>query len=139
MISGSSIDGTAADYFGRLSSAYIHRDDQCCDNEQHCSDMVASDQDRIVQAIFAEHRHYAFELLGGESILDENVVVQRLMDKSIAGLSAHWARSKQEAARLGTGPSYKLYMWQHVALESPARFMARVEGVDRPWIISSAV
>jgi hypothetical protein len=47
--------------------------------------MVASDQDRIVQAIFAEHRHYAFELLVGESILVENVVVQHLMDKSIAG------------------------------------------------------
>lgn len=138
MISGNSIDGNANDYYSRLASAYLHRDDQCCDNERHCTDMLASDQDQVVQAIFAEHRHYAFELLSGETILGEDIVVQRLMDKSISGLSARWARSKHEAVNLGTGPSYKLYMWQHVALESPARFMARVHASDRPWLISSA-
>lgn len=137
MIGGNSIDGDASDYYNRLPSAYAHRDDQCCDNEKHCNEMLASDQDRVAQAIFADHRHYAFELPGGESDLGENVAVQRLMDESIPGMSAAWTKSKQEAAHLGTGPSYKLYMWQHVALESPARFLARVEGSNRPWIISS--
>lgn len=131
-ISGNSIDGTAADYYSRLSSAHIHRNDQCCDNERHCSDMLASDQDRVVQAIFAEHRHYAFELPGEEAVLGEDAVVQRFLEKSVPVLSALWATSKQEAARLGTDPSYKLCMWQHVTLESPARFMARVEEYNRP-------
>jgi hypothetical protein len=139
MISGNSINGNAADYYSRLPSAHIHRDDQCCDNEKHCNDMLAADHDRVVQAIFAEHRHYAFELSGEESVLSEDVVVQRLMDESIPGMSAVWAKSRQEASELGTGPSYRLYMWQHVALESPARFLARAEGSDRPWIISSVV
>jgi len=139
MVSGNSIDGTAADYYRRLSSACIHRDDQCCDNEQRCSDMLASDQDRVVQAIFAEHRHYAFELPCAEGILGEDTVVQCLMDKNMPGWSALWARSKQEAANLGTGSSYKLYMWHYVALESPARFVAHVQRSDKPWIISYAV
>jgi hypothetical protein len=76
---------------------------------------------------------------GEEGVLGEDAVVQRLMDKSIPGLLAMWAQSRQEAPHLGTGLSCKLYVWQHVALESPARFLARVEGSDRSWIISSAV
>lgn len=139
MISANSIDGDMTDYLSRLPAAYAHADSQCHDNEKHCNAMLSSDQDRVVQAIFAEHRHYAFELPGGEALLGEHVVVQRLMDQSIPGLSAAWERSKMEAVHLGTGSSYKLCMWQHVALESPARFLARVEGSDRPWIINSAV
>lgn len=123
MISGNNIDGTATDKYGRVSSAYIHRDDRCCDNEQHCSDMLASDPDRVVQAIFTEHRHYAFDLSGEEGGLGTDTVVQGLMDKTVPGLSASLARSKQEAANLGMALSYKLYMWQYVALESPYAFL----------------
>ena len=137
IISGTSIDGDTSDYLNRLPSAYAHDDHGCCDNEKHCSDMLSSDQDRVVQAIFAEHRHYAFELHGGEALLGEDIVVRRLMDESIPGLSAAWEASKQETMHLGTGSSMKLYMWQHVALESPARFLAHVGKPDRPWIMSA--
>lgn len=139
IISGNSIDGNASDYYKCLPTAREHNDNRCCDNEKHCNDMPVSDQDRVVQAIFAEHRHYAFELPGGEGILGEDVVVQCHMDQSVPGLSTAWAKSKQEASILGTGPSYKLYMWQHVALESPARFLASFGGTDRPWIIGSVI
>lgn len=139
MVSGNSVDGDVGDYYNRLPNALLHGDDQCCDNARHCDEMLASDQDQVIQAIFAQHRHYAFELLGEEATLSEDNVVQHIMEKSIKGLSAAWAKSKEEAAYLGTGSSYKLYMWQHVSLESPARYLARVEGSKRPWIISAAV
>ncbi|KAJ4370064.1 hypothetical protein N0V86_008799 [Didymella sp. IMI 355093] len=100
MVSGNSINGNAADYYSRLPSAHTHRDDQCCDNEKHCNDMLAADHDRIIQAIFAEHRHYAFELSGEEGVMSEDVVVQRLMDKGIPEMSTVWAKSKQEASEL---------------------------------------
>lgn len=139
MVSGNSIDGNATDYVRRLPTAHTHIDETCSDNEDHCSAMLKSDQDQVVQAIFAEHRHYAFALSGSEAILGEDLVVQCLMDKCVPGLSAAWQKSRGEAAQLGTGSSYDLYMWQHVVLETPAHFLARVEGSDRPAISNFAL
>ncbi|KZM20713.1 hypothetical protein ST47_g8139 [Ascochyta rabiei] len=139
MISANSIDGNSSDYLARLPSAHRHSENNCDDNERHCSDMLESDQDRVVQAIFAEHRHYAFELSGEEGNLGEGQVVSHLMDAKVTGLSAAWEKSRKDSVALGTGSSLKLCMWQHVALESPARFLARVEGCDRPWVISDPI
>ena len=74
--SGNSVNGSASEYFSRLSTAQLHNCDECDDNEEHCAAMLASDQDRVVQAIFAEHRHYAFGLADSEALLGEEVVVQ---------------------------------------------------------------
>lgn len=139
IVSGNSINGDASDYLTRLPISEYHTDDGCSDNKDHCENMVQSDQDRVVQAIFAGHRHYAFKLSGDEGTLGEEVLVQFLMDKYIPGLSTAWQKSKTEAEQLGTGSSYKLYMWQHVILESPARFLARVEGSNRPRIMNNAL
>ena len=139
VISGNSIDGDASDYLARLPTSKHHADDSCSDNKDHCNGMLQCDQDRIVQAIFAGHRHYAFKLSGDEDTLGEDVLVQFLMDKFIPGLSTAWRNSKAEAEQLGTGSSYKLYMWQHVILESPARFLARVEGSNRLRIMNNAL
>jgi hypothetical protein len=139
MVSGNSINGHASDYLTRLPISEYHADDGCSDNENHCNDMLQCDQDRVVQAIFAGHRHYAFKLSGDEGTLGEDVLVQFLMDRFIPGLSTAWLKSKAEAEQLGTGSSYKLYMWQHVILESPARFLARVEGSNRPHIMNNAL
>lgn len=57
MISGNSIDGDGSDYLDRLPVSEFHVDDGCSDNKDHCEDMLHSDQDRVVQAIFAGHRH----------------------------------------------------------------------------------
>ena len=139
MISGNSVDGDASEYLARLPTSKHHADDSCSDNEAHCNNMLQCDQDRVVQSIFAGHRHYAFKLSGDEGTLGEEVLVQFLMDKFIPGLSTAWQKSKAEAEQLGTGSSHKLYMWQHVFLESPARFLARVEGLDTPRIMNTAL
>ncbi|KAF3009739.1 hypothetical protein E8E13_009287 [Curvularia kusanoi] len=138
VISANSIDGNTSDYLNNLPLAHEHSDDCCSDNKDHCQAMLQSDQDRVVQAIFAEHRHYAFGLSGDEATLGDDIVVQCLMDRYVPGLSNAWQKSKAEAEQLGTGSSHKLCMWQHVFLETPARFLARIEGSDRPWILQSA-
>lgn len=138
-VGANSLDGNTSDYLSQLPSAHRHTNRKCVDNEMHCTDMLGSDQDRVVQAIFADHRHYAFELSGEEALLGEGPVVRGLMDTAIPWLSALWETSKSETVYLGTGSSLKLCMWQHVALELPSRFLMRVEGSDRPWVISDPI
>lgn len=101
--------------------------------------MLASDQDRLAQAIFADHRHYSFELAGKEGELGEAKVIQLVMDELAPGLYEQWRASKQEAGELGIASSLRLFMWQHMVLESPARFLRLLEGMDRPWVVDAPV
>lgn len=139
VICGNSLNGNTADYLDRLPNARLHEDEGCRDNRQHCKDLLASDQDEVVLSIFADHRHYAFELNGEEGKIGEEEVVHQIMDKVAPELSHQWRTSKEKAEVLGTGNSLKLFMWQHVSLESPARFLRLVGGLDRPKLISAPV
>ncbi|KAH7350328.1 hypothetical protein BKA66DRAFT_516482 [Pyrenochaeta sp. MPI-SDFR-AT-0127] len=139
VICGNSLDGETAEYLERLPTARLHKDDNCEDNVQHCRDLLASDQDRNVLAIFADHRHYAFPLTGEEGSLGEDTVIYGIMDDVAPGLSKQLQASKEEARELGTGPSMKLFMWQHVALEAPGRFLHLLHKADRPILIGAPV
>jgi hypothetical protein len=61
------------------------------------------------------------------------------MDDVAPRLSNRLQASKEEARELGTGPSMKLFMWQHVALEAPGRFLQLMDEVDRPILIGAPV
>ncbi|EAT79371.2 hypothetical protein SNOG_13044 [Parastagonospora nodorum SN15] len=139
VISGNSIDGETAEYMARLPTTRLHDDDTCEDNAQHCKDLLASDQDRNVLAIFADHRHYGFALSGEEEKQGEDAVVHSIMDEAAPGLSQQLQASKAEARELGTGPSLKLFMWQHVVLESPGRFLQLLDKHDRPIVVGAPV
>lgn len=138
-ICGNSIAGETEQYLERLPAARTHNDDYCADNIEHCNIMTAADQDRITLALFADHKHYAFPLSGEEARVHENDVVKRVMDEVIPGLSQQWRVSKDEVHALGTGPSLRTCMWQHVALESPARFLRLLGKTDRPIILGAPV
>lgn len=88
---------------------------------------MAADMDRIALAIFAEHRHYAFKLAGGEEARGEQEVVGAFMDDMEPGLRERHQRTKDEALELGTGFSLKTLMWQHVVLETVGRAAALME------------
>ncbi|KAF2677136.1 hypothetical protein K458DRAFT_447123 [Lentithecium fluviatile CBS 122367] len=139
VVCGNSLDGETAEYLERLPTTKLHMDDNCEENMQHCKDLLASDQDRNVLAIFADHRHYAFPLLGEEGKQGEDAVIYGIMDDVAPGLSKQLQASKGEARELGTGPSMKLFMWQHVALEAPGRFLQLLDEVDRPILVKAPV
>ncbi|KAF2646817.1 hypothetical protein P280DRAFT_441214 [Massarina eburnea CBS 473.64] len=139
VVCGNSLDGETAEYLERLPTIKLHRDDKCEDNMKHCKDLLASDQDRNVLAIFADHRHYAFPLPGEEGQQGEDTVISGIMDDVAPGLSKQLQASKEEARELGTGPSMKLFMWQHVALEAPGRFLKLLDEVDRPILVGAPV
>ncbi|KAH8706936.1 hypothetical protein GQ44DRAFT_629403 [Phaeosphaeriaceae sp. PMI808] len=132
------IAGETEQYLERLSTR-MHNDDCCANNIEHCNTMLAADQDRVTLALFADHKHYAFPLSGEEANVHEDDVVKRVMDEVIPGLSQQWRASKDEARILGTGPSLRTFMWQHVALESPARFLRLLDKTDRPIILGAPV
>lgn len=127
VISGNSLDGTYAEYMKLKSPAQVHQDAQCSDNLEHCRVLMAADMDRIALAIFAEHRHYAFKLAGGEEARGEQEVVGAFMDDMEPGLRERHQRTKDEALELGTGFSLKTLMWQHVVLETVGRAAALME------------
>jgi hypothetical protein len=139
VISGNSIDGETTEYMARLPTTRLHDDDTCEDNAQHCRDLLASDQDRNVLAIFADHRHYGFALSGEEEKQGEDAVVHSIMNEAAPGLSQQLQASKAEARELGTGPSLKLFMWQHVVLESPGRFLQLLDEHDRPIVVGAPI
>lgn len=139
VISGNSLDGETSDYMDRLPTTRLHADSTCEDNMQHCKALLASDQDRNVLAIFADHRHYGFALSGEENKQGEESVVHDIMDSMAPGLSEQLRRSKNEARVLGTGPSMKLFMWQHVVLESPGRYLQLLDQFDRPVILGAPI
>lgn len=139
VICGNSLNGETTDYLKRLPLTRLHEDDHCDDNIQHCKDILSSNQDRNVLAIFADHRHYAFALPGEEGNHGEEAVIHSLMDDIAPGLSKQLQASKEEARELGTGPSLKLFMWQHVALEAPGRFLSLLDQVNRPILIGAPV
>lgn len=139
IISGNSLDGETAEYMKRLPTTRLHDDDTCEDNVQHCKDLLASDQDRNVLAIFADHRHYGFALSGEEGQRGEDSVVHGIMDDAAPGLSQQLRVSKEEARELGTGPTMKLFMWQHVVVESPGRYLQLLDEHDRPVLVGAPV
>ncbi|KAH8722518.1 hypothetical protein GQ44DRAFT_751307 [Phaeosphaeriaceae sp. PMI808] len=139
IVCGNSLDGETAEYLERLPTAKIHKDNNCEENKQHCKNLLASDQDRNVLAIFADHRHYAFPLPSEEGKQGEDAVIYGIMDDVAPGLSKQLQASKKEARELGTGPSMKLFMWQHVALETPGRFLQLLEEDDRPILVGAPV
>ena len=139
IISGNSLDGETSDYMDRLPTTRLHDDPTCKDNMRHCKELLASDQDRNVLAIFADHRHYGFALSGEESEQGEEAVVHNIMDAVAPGLSEQLRASKGEARELGTGPSMKLFMWQHVVLESPGRYLQLLDQFDRPVILGAPI
>lgn len=139
VISGNSIDGETADYMERLPTTKLHDDVNCRDNMEHCEALLKSDQDRNVLAIFADHRHYGFTLSGEEGKRGEEAVVHDIMDDLAPGLSKQLRASKEEARELGTGQSMKLFMWQHVVLESPGRYLHLMDNFDRPVILGAPI
>jgi hypothetical protein len=139
VISGNSLDGETAEYMERLPTTRLHTDENCEDNMQHCKELLASDQDRNVLAIFADHRHYGFALSGKEGEQGEDAVVHGIMDDVAPGLSKQLQASKEEARELGTGPSMKLFMWQHVILESPGRYLQLLDEFDRPIVVGAPI
>lgn len=139
VICGNSLHGETSEYLERLPTVKLHQDGSCEDNLQHCKALLASDQDRNVLSIFADHRHYAFPLTGEEGEKGEEAVMHAIMDDVAPGLSKQMQASKDEARDLGTGPSMKLFMWQHVVLESPGRFLHLLDGLDRPLLIGAPI
>lgn len=136
IISGNSINRDVPDCLSQLRAVDLHDDGQCSDNEHHCNSMLSTDQELVVQAMFAKRRHYAFELCGEEGRLGENLTVQRLMDEFVPGLSAKWEASRQGATKMEMGLGMMPFEWQHVALESPARFLLPIGNLDISWFNS---
>lgn len=81
IISADSFDGDTSNYLNHLPSAFAHSDGMCGDNDKHRKSLLSSDQDRVAQAIFAEHRQYTFELPEDVVSLDEDIVVRCYMDE----------------------------------------------------------
>nr|KMM67742.1 hypothetical protein CPAG_04075 [Coccidioides posadasii RMSCC 3488] len=127
VISGNSLNGTYDDYMRIKSPAHVHDDDQCPDNFEHCQIIKAVNMDRIALAIFAEHKHYSFELTGEDGRIGEAEVVGKFMEEADPWLRGDWEKRKYEAFDLGTGFSLKTIMWQHVVLETVGRAAALME------------
>ncbi|EFW16226.1 hypothetical protein D8B26_006076 [Coccidioides posadasii str. Silveira] len=124
---GNSLNGTYDDYMRIKSPAHVHDDDQCPDNFEHCQIIKAVNMDRIALAIFAEHKHYSFELTGEDGRIGEAEVVGKFVEEADPWLRGDWEKRKYEAFDLGTGFSLKTIMWQHVVLETVGRAAALME------------
>lgn len=136
---GNSLDGTFSDYMNRFQGTCEHSG-PCKDNHKHIEEFLASDQDRLSLAIFADHPHYAFPLGPKEEAEGgEIAVVAATMGRVIPGLESQWQKAKNEIITLGAGESLKMFMWQHVLLESGSRVMRMLSGRTSIMPLTAAV
>ncbi|KAF8421185.1 hypothetical protein EV426DRAFT_536704 [Tirmania nivea] len=139
VVMGNSLNGSFSDYMNRFQGTCEHTD-SCEDNHTHIEEFLASDQDRLSLAIFADHPHYAFPLVSKEEAEDgEIAVVAAAMEKVVPGLAAQWQKAKNEIVTLGAGQSLKMFMWQHVLLESGSRVIRMLNGRTSIMPLTAAV
>lgn len=134
---GNSIVGSYAGYMDRVPQAgkeqpqnsKVHRD-VCSENEQHTSEFVEADLDRLLLGFFASHKIYAFPLVSGE---DEDDFIDRSFgelgeDDCLQSIKESWKISSAEADEIGGGRGgIHMFGLQHMFTETGPRVAARLK------------
>lgn len=137
ILMGNSIVGSYAGYMERVPQAgkeqpqtsNVHRD-SCSGNEQHVSEFVEADLDRLLLGFFASHKIYAFPLVSGE---DENHFIDHSFDElgendCLRSLKECWTSSSAEADEIGGGRGgIHMFGLQHMFTETGPRVAARLK------------
>lgn len=131
IVMGNSINGSDEDYRRANTTSQRHDKPDCRHNEEHVLKFLAHDHDRLALSLFAQHRHYAFDLSdrNGEdgNALHEHAVVAEHMDRFFPGLAQIWFDSSKEADEMGTaGTSLHMFGWQHIFTETKGRIAKMV-------------
>ncbi|KAE8137354.1 hypothetical protein BDV38DRAFT_283194 [Aspergillus pseudotamarii] len=133
-ILGNSVEGPLDDYTARIAnmspdgslglSAQQHREEFCGENVEHRKRFLATDQDRLSLAFFADHRCYPFPLHALAAGHDDGEYLPSLI-RSLSQndpTEEHFINSKLEVDELGAGKGYMgIFRWEHILAETPGR------------------